>query len=235
MGGDPSIGGGFLWALHAMSDIALRWIPGTVEIVIGTAGPGYVGSSVIMNPITQPVTTSDVTNFLQATASQSMYDRFFQDWAILVAVAVIISLLCTAAIIYCVIRIQQVREHERAKAKAAAHPVAANDVSKAQLRWNHIVERARSDDEKSWRLAILEADIMLNDLLDVLGYRGDTMADKMKQVGRAKFQTIDLAWDAHRVRNVIAHQGSMQSLTAHETRRVISLYHQVFREFKFVD
>ena len=138
---------------------------------------------------------------------------------------------------YCstpLVRVWQIRQHEWAKAQAAGASVAHKDVPKSQLRWNHILERAHSNDEKSWRLAILEADMMLNELLDMLGYRGETMADKMKQAGRAQFQTIDLAWEAHRVRNTIAHQGSLQSLSAHETRRVIGLYGQVFREFRFV-
>ena len=234
MEGDPSISGGFFWALRSISDIALRWIPGTVEIIAGTAGPGYISSSVITKPITEPVTTQDVANFLQSTASQATYDNLFRNWSVLVAVAVVISLLCFAAVVYCLVRVWQIRQHEWAKAQAAGASVAHKDVPKSQLRWNHILERAHSDDEKSWRLAILEADMMLNELLDVLGYRGETMADKMKQAGRAQFQTIDLAWEAHRVRNTIAHQGSLQSLSAHETRRVIGLYGQVFREFRFV-
>jgi hypothetical protein len=81
----------------------------------------------------------------------------------------------------------------------------------------------------------LEADIMLNELLDLQAYRGETMADKMKQVERGDWKTIDLAWEAHKMRNAIAHQGSMQRLSEREARRVIGLYEQVFKEFKFVE
>ena len=76
---------------------------------------------------------------------------------------------------------------------------------------------------------------MLNELLDVLGYRGETMADKMKQVVRGDFNTIDLAWEAHKVRNRVAHEGAEHLLSGREARRVISLYEQVFREFKFIE
>lgn len=235
MEGDPSISGGFFWALRVMSDIALRWIPGTVEVVVGTAGPGYSSPTVIEKPITEPITTGDVVDFLQASASQGAYDQLYHNWSILVAVALILSLLSLAALIYCLMRVMQIRQHEAEKFQAAAHTVAARDVPRSQLRWDHVLERAHSDDEKSWRLSILEADIMLNELLDTLGYRGETMADKMKQVPRTQFQTIDLAWEAHRARNTIAHQGSMRELTAHETRRIIGLYRQVFKEFRFVE
>jgi hypothetical protein len=121
------------------------------------------------------------------------------------------------------------------RSACAGHPVAAHDVSRIQLRWNGIVEEANSDDERKWRLAILEADIMLNELLDVQGYRGETMADKMKKVDRGSFRSIDAAWEAHRVRNQIAHQGSAHLLSGREARHVIGLYEEVFREFKVVE
>ena len=75
---------------------------------------------------------------------------------------------------------------------------------------------------------------MLNELLDVQGYRGETMADKMKQADRATFRSIDAAWEAHGLRNKVAHQGSALLLNAREARRVIGLYEQVFREFKII-
>jgi hypothetical protein len=56
------------------------------------------------------------------------------------------------------------------------------------------------------------------------------MADKMRQVDRADFRTIDLAWEAHKVRNRIAHEGSAHSLSAREARRVIDLYDAIFKE-----
>ncbi|HVU75885.1 MAG TPA: hypothetical protein VHD38_03590, partial [Candidatus Paceibacterota bacterium] len=183
---------------------------------------------------TQPITPSDISHFLQTAAVPDAYNALYHDWIVWIVLAVIVSLLCCALIIYCVMRILQVRTNELERFRAAGHTVAAKDVPKTQLRWNSIIERAQSDDEKAWRLAILEADIMLNELLDVLGFRGETMADKMKQVTRERFKTIDLAWEAHRVRNQIAHQGSIMNLTSYEARRVITMYAQVFREFQFI-
>ena len=75
---------------------------------------------------------------------------------------------------------------------------------------------------------------MLGELLDSLGYKGETMADKMRSVDRANFNTIDLAWEAHRARNQIAHEGLQQPLAAREARRIIGLYERIFREFRFI-
>ena len=63
----------------------------------------------------------------------------------------------------------------------------------------------------------------------------DTMADKMRGVDRVNFHSVDLAWEAHRIRNRIAHEGDAHQLSAREARRVIALYERVFKEFRFIE
>jgi hypothetical protein len=222
--------GAFGNIFYFLGQLAFTWVPATVGTVTGTAP----GAPPPLSFISQPVSAADAVTFLQS-ASPAEYAALYRSWAELVAVSIVLSLLFAALVIYCAMRIIEVRRHERARFQAAAHPVAAGDVSRTQLRWNGIMEEVHSDDERKWRLAILESDIMLNELLDVQGYRGETMAEKMKQADRATFHSIDAAWEAHRVRNQIAHQGSAHLLNAREARRVIGLYEEVFREFKIVE
>lgn len=233
MQGDPSVTGGIVWALNFLSDVAFRWIPGTFQVATGVA-PSTGEDPLPMRPIYEPITTSDVAHFLQTSASSEAYSQLYQYWTLWIAIVVILSLLLSASIVYCALRIMQVRRHEREMWRAAAHTVKAKDIPKTQLRWNRVLEEVNSESEQSWRLAILEADIMLNELLDVLGYRGETMAEKMKVVDRTRFHTIDLAWEAHSIRNQIAHQGSAKKLDSREARRTIMLYEKVFKEFQFV-
>ncbi|MCE9541605.1 hypothetical protein K8R03_03565 [Candidatus Kaiserbacteria bacterium] len=232
MQGDPTVAHGVWWAFSALLDIMFRWVPSTILVM--TNASSYSSPNPIQTPVTQPVTTTDVVNFLQM-ASPETFDAVFHNWALFTAISIMFSLLLAVGAIYCMIRIWQVRQNEHARRKAAAHTVAAKDVPKTQLRWNRIREQIASEDERQWRLAILEADIMLNELLDLQGFRGETMADKMKQVSRTNFSTIGLAWEAHGVRNMIAHQGMMQPLDAREARRVIGMYEQVFKEFRFLE
>ncbi len=60
------------------------------------------------------------------------------------------------------------------------------------------------------------------------------MADKMRGVDRANFNTIDLAWEAHRIRNKIAHEGDAHHMSAREVRRVIALFERVLKEFHYI-
>jgi hypothetical protein len=227
--GVDTIGGAIANIFWFLGEVAFTWVPATVGTLTGTAPE----STPPLTFINQPVTTSQVVSYLQQS-SPAQYAGLYVHWAELVAVAVVLSVLFGALIVYSALRLMEVRRHERARFQAAAHPVAAHDISRTQLHWDHVMEEANSDDDSRWRLAILEADIMLNELLDVLGYRGETMADKMKQVDRANFRTIDLAWEAHRIRNQVAHQGTAHLLSPRETRRVMGLYEEIFREFKLI-
>lgn len=161
-------------------------------------------------------------------------DTVFDVWGPLFPFSILVALLCCIGIIYCALRIWQIRQAEWAGFSRAAHTVAAEDVPRTVLRWQRVLEHAQSEDEHQWRLAILEADIMLNELLDLQGYKGETMADKMKQVPRTQFNSIDDAWDAHKVRNRVAHEGSEHRLSEREKNHVINKYERIFREFGFI-
>lgn len=171
---------------------------------------------------------------MQASRTGWTPEVVFEIWGVWYVVAFAFAIVCTLGIGYCVLRILQIRRIEYANFHKHAHTVAADDVPRTRLRWNRIMEHAQSDEEHKWRLAILEADIMLNELLDLQGYKGETMAEKMKQVNRANFNTIDDAWDAHKVRNRVAHEGVEHPLSEQEKNRVMGLYARVFREFKFI-
>jgi hypothetical protein len=88
-----------------------------------------------------------------------------------------------------------------------------------------------SDSEALWRIGILEADNMLAEVLQKRGYAGETVADMLKS---SSFKTVQLAWDAHAIRNRIAHEGSNFQLTEREARRAFTLYESVFRELKAI-
>lgn len=104
-------------------------------------------------------------------------------------------------------------------------------LSNKNARWEHVLTLANSGSPGDWRTAIMEADIMLDEFLTSMGHHGMSLGDKLKGVEASDFRTIDLAWEGHKVRNRIAHQGSDFILTERETKRVIDLYRQVFEEF----
>jgi hypothetical protein len=101
-------------------------------------------------------------------------------------------------------------------------------------RWEQVRELANTTSESDWRLAILEADIMLGDLLKEQGYRGEGIGERLRDANPLQFHTLDLAWTAHKVRNDIAHAGSDFHLSQREANSTIDLYRRVFEEFDYI-
>ena len=101
-------------------------------------------------------------------------------------------------------------------------------------RWQRVIGLINSQEPRDWKIAILEADIMLGELLDTMGYRGDSMGDQLKKIEKSDFLTIDKAWEAHKIRNSIAHEGEDFLITHREAQRVMRLFEEVFLEFRYI-
>jgi hypothetical protein len=101
-------------------------------------------------------------------------------------------------------------------------------------KWERIIELINSANEADWRLAIIEADVMLEDLLRRASYHGETLGEMLRSVEKSDMLTLESAWEAHKIRNAIAHRGSEFPLTEREAKRAISLFEEVFQEFKII-
>ncbi|MCB9805842.1 hypothetical protein H6775_01640 [Candidatus Nomurabacteria bacterium] len=101
-------------------------------------------------------------------------------------------------------------------------------------RWEHVQSLVHSRNESDWRQAIMEADIILDSMLERMGYDGDSVGEKLKKIEESDFLTLNKAWDAHRVRNKIAHSGINFYLDKNEAERVVKLYKEVFEEFYYI-
>lgn len=109
---------------------------------------------------------------------------------------------------------------------------AEEKIEEYKSRWDIVLNYASGEDEALWRVGILEADNILNDLLVDRGYEGLTVADRLSN---ASFNTIDLAWAAHKIRNRIAHDGSRFVITERIAKNTFDLFKAVFTEFKIFE
>ncbi len=104
-------------------------------------------------------------------------------------------------------------------------------ISENEKRWN-VISRYMSDNMPDmWKLGIIEADNMLDQTLKDIGYMGASMGDRLKS---ANFKSIDLAWEAHKVRNNIAHAGVNFQLTEREARKAFVMYESVLKDLKVI-
>jgi len=152
-----------------------------------------------------------------------------QIWLIVTGISIIITIGILAVFIHSSMRVYQIRRQE-AHLFTTLNPVHA-EVERDHSRWDHVRELIESPNESDWRQAIIEADIMLDDLLTQLGYAGQGVGEKLKAVDPARMHTLQDAWEGHKVRNEIAHQGYAYQLTEHMAHRTIAHFEAVMREF----
>ena len=111
---------------------------------------------------------------------------------------------------------------------------ATGSVSIKNGRWEHAMTHLNSASSSDWRLAIIEADVILDEMLRAQGYHGDSIGEILKGVEKGDMKTLDAAWEAHKIRNEIVHSGSGYTLTEREAKRAMALYESVFREFEVI-
>ena len=99
-------------------------------------------------------------------------------------------------------------------------------------RWEEILTHLESANLNDWKVAIIEADIILEEMLDKAGYQGDSIGEKLKRVEKGDLSTLDQACEAHKVRNEIAHQGAEFALNQREAKRIVAMYQAVIEEFE---
>ena len=151
-------------------------------------------------------------------------------WVTVIGYALAVGALLV--IVYCLVRLFELRAREEAYYGSV---IPAPDASgEMNPRWRHIESLAGTNNPSDWRQAIIEADIMLDDMLSRQGYIGSGVGDKLKSVEASDFATLDDAWEAHKVRNQIAHQGSAYDLSETLARRTLARYESVFREFEAI-
>lgn len=156
----------------------------------------------------------------------------------------IFAIFFIAVIIYATIRMFEIRKKEHIHLHHEIEEYAHNQALKQKEmqevgvfkneRWKKVLDYLFSANENDWKLAIIEADSMLFDLLTQLKFKGDTLGDKLKDADRDTFHSLSLAWEAHNIRNKIAHEGSSFEVSLHEAKRVIALYEQIFQEFGYI-
>ncbi len=151
--------------------------------------------------------------------------------SVLKILSAILTLGFVAAIIYFLFRFKEIDKEEDETFKSHFF-TPEPEKNPEKERWDAIVELFSSQDPNSWRLAIIDADSMLEDCMRSLGYSGETMGDVMKQMQQVPW--IQAAWDVHLLRNKLAHEGSRYFLTEREVFRAFKIYENIFFETGYI-
>lgn len=103
--------------------------------------------------------------------------------------------------------------------------------SKSQLikRWEAIRDRLESQNPSQYKVAVLEADALADEILGDIGYKGETMAEKLEMVRGGQLETKALLVEAHEARNQVIHDPRF-SLSREEAKKYLDCFERFFGE-----
>lgn len=90
-------------------------------------------------------------------------------------------------------------------------------------RWTKIKKRIETGAESDYKLAIIEADDFLSEVLMNSGFEEDSFQDSIKRASRMFSSGIDEILSAHEVRNSIVYNPDYK-ISAEQTKSLLSIY-----------
>lgn len=165
-------------------------------------------------------------------APTKVFYWFYDASALFKVLFFLLGLLLAILIAWLLLKIEKLRQED--KQKYIVNPIVIEEGGHVKNNtWEEIMRKMESPNPSDWKVAILEADKLLETMVAGMGYVGQDLGERLKTVEPSDFVTLNNAWEAHKVRNRIAHEPSYQ-LTRAEGSHTIFLYQKVFEEFDFI-
>lgn len=101
-------------------------------------------------------------------------------------------------------------------------------VKKTFKQWAKVLKRLDTGKEADYKLAVIEADSLFNDILKKMGYKGETMAKILEQLDATILPNIEQIWKVHKIRNNVVHDPDYE-LSLEQAREVLGIYEKTFR------
>jgi hypothetical protein len=98
-----------------------------------------------------------------------------------------------------------------------------SDLKTIQKEWSAIME----ENKRSSHSAIIHADKLLGHVLGLIGYEG-SVGDQLKK-GGALFRDLNSLWDAHKMRNKVAHEVGIQ-ISIKQSKRILNTFKRALND-----
>lgn len=102
-------------------------------------------------------------------------------------------------------------------------------VRKIEKDWNKITARLNTGLESEYKLAVIEADNMMDYTLKNMGYGGEALGERLKKLTEATLTNMAELEAAHKTRNNIVHDPDYR-LSLDEARKTLASYEKAFRD-----
>lgn len=170
------------------------------------------------------------TLLLSGTSVESFITQYLGPFE---GIFIFVGIIFAAGVFWVTLRMYAVhhKEHELYVPIAVENTIAKEKM----VQWQVVLDHVNSESPAEWKLAILEADNMLDEILEEQGYVGETVADKLKAMSNTRITSYDEVWEAHKVRNQIAHGGAIDmDLSKKLARDTVAKFGNAFRDLGYI-
>ncbi len=108
----------------------------------------------------------------------------------------------------------------------------AMEREKTRKAWKEIEELVAQNSSMGRKLAIIEADKLLDTCLRRVGFPGETFAERLK-VAEYQHPALRMVWTPHKWRNQLVHEAHF-TITDRQVRESLKLYRDALRALKAV-
>ena len=206
----------------------------TPQEVLGASNGAYgTASSPVASGTLQAIDRFNTQAAAAAqTAGQNFIAAYLSHLGLLEFIGLIIFLAIVAGIIYFVIEtgwwtLRVERFHAI---------VLQSNLSKKEARasWDAIENHFYRGGENDLKVAILEADKLLNDALRDAGVMGIQLGDRLKKANEHQIPNLNNLWAAHKLRNQIAHEPNFR-LKRDLAERALKIYEAALKNLGVLD
>ncbi len=100
-------------------------------------------------------------------------------------------------------------------------------------RWGKILSRLNKGDDANLKLAVIEADNLMGEILQRASMPGKNMEERLQQFEKHELASIDLVWEAHRLRNAIIQDPTAQ-ISREQAEQAVKNFEAALKELDYL-
>ena len=101
-------------------------------------------------------------------------------------------------------------------------------------RWDEIKKGLESEEPEDWKAAIIKADELMDEILITIGYEGEDMAERLKEIEPSDFDNLQNVWEAHKFKELLVKSAEKVSLDKETAKKIIEKYEKALKELKYI-
>ena len=149
------------------------------------------------------------------------------------ALSLAVSIVLIVVVVYLNLKLGKFKSLTTGIIQDIQAPTLKSDDGPIKARWEEISRHVDSTKEAEWKFAIIEADKLMDDTLRKAGFQGTTMGERLMSIQEGQLESLQLIWEAHKIRNRLAHD-SNYFLRHAEAKKAIQLYGRALEEFRVI-